>query len=80
MSTSVARSLAWWLSGWLLLGSFGCRVCHVPDDYSYSYYGGALARANPYYGRVGSAFDDGTWIEELPAGEADVVSDDSQHP
>lgn len=38
----------------------GCRVCAVPEDEAFGYYGGITVRADPYRGRVGSLFDDGS--------------------
>jgi hypothetical protein len=55
-----------WAAGLVVvLASAGCRVCPVPEDMAYGYYGGITARANPYWGRVGSAFDDGSTTDEV---------------
>ncbi|GIW91071.1 MAG: hypothetical protein KatS3mg109_1503 [Pirellulaceae bacterium] len=67
----------WLLGGWLLAAGLGCRVCPVPADYSYNYYGGAVARANPYEGRVGSAFDDGSWLSEEAVLDSDLPPEDA---
>jgi hypothetical protein len=37
----------------------GCAICANPDDEAYSAYGGMVERADPYHGRVNSAFGPG---------------------
>ncbi len=36
----------------------GCAMCSSCDDYNYSAQGGRWQRADPVFGRVGSAFTD----------------------